>query len=107
VAPIRNRYVNGHFAALVNRVGVDDAPAIAAHFVASNRGLYVSAKHATNLLVRDAEALRTEWLTQTHGTDQEARMEDKTAARGNVFSALIQEAQEAKEAKGDGQDDDE
>lgn len=93
VDPVRNRTTNAHFAAFLERVGIDEAPAIAAHFVRSNRALYASAKHATNLLVRDAEALRTEWATRTHGTETAARQGDRTSAVGNVFAKLIDEAE--------------
>ena len=92
VEPLRNRTVNGHLAALVARVDEGEAPDVAAHYVRSSRGLYVAAKHATNLLVRDAEALRTEWATGTHGTETQARQADRQQATGNVFGRLIEEA---------------
>ena len=82
------------FARFIERVPVDEAPAIAAFFVQSKRGLYVSAKHAVDLLLRDAEALRTEWATGRSSTDTEARQEDRTAATGNAFAPLIAEARE-------------
>lgn len=93
VEPPRNRTVNAHLAALVERVGSEAAPGVAAHYVRSNRGLYVAAKHATNLLVRDAEGLHTEWATQTHGSDTQARQADRTQATGSVFAKLIAEAE--------------
>lgn len=91
-APVRNAKVNGMMAGFVDRLGVSEAPAVARWFVRSNRGLYVSAKHAVDLLLRDAEGLRTEWATQTHGTETEARQADRTQARGNAFQPLIDEA---------------
>lgn len=95
VEPVRNAKVNGQMSAFVGRVGETEAPAIAAHYLRSNRGLYVGAKHATDLLLRDAEALRTEWATGTNGTDTDARRTDKTATTANVFNKLIEEARNA------------
>lgn len=97
--PPRNATINAQLAALIARVGAANAPGIAAHYLHSNRGLYVSAKHATALLLRDAEALSTEWLTRSHGTDTAARQSDKRQALGNVFNELIAEERE----KNDGQ----
>lgn len=89
VEPTRNKRVNGQMATVLELVPAEDAPAIAAFYVRSNRGLYVSAKHPINLLARDAEALRTEWLTGKQGTEAEARQADQTAARGDQALRLI------------------
>jgi uncharacterized protein YdaU (DUF1376 family) len=92
VAPTRNAKVNAMLARLLERIPVAEAPDIAAFYVRSNRGLYVSAKHCVDLLLRDAEGLRTEWATGRTITDTEARQADRTAATGNAFSGLIAEA---------------
>lgn len=92
--PVRNATVNAQLAGFVKRIGLAEAHDVAAFYVRSNRGLYVSAKHPVNLLLRDCEALRTEWATGRQGTDSEARQGDRTAAAGAVFSKLIAEASE-------------
>jgi hypothetical protein len=61
--PVRNGTVNGILSKYVARLPADEAPDVAAFFVAHNGGLYVAAMHAVNLLLRDAEKLRTEWAT--------------------------------------------
>lgn len=91
VEPVRNRQVNGMLANVVERLGAEEAPRVAAFYVQSNRGLYLSAKHAVNLLSKHAEALRTEWVTGHNATDTEARQADRTAALGNVFKELKEE----------------
>lgn len=91
VQPTRNRRVNAQLAKFLEAVPIEDAPDIAAFYVRSNRGLYVSAKHPVNLLLRDAEALRTEWLTGRHGTEAEARQVDKTAATLGQVDRLLAE----------------
>jgi uncharacterized protein YdaU (DUF1376 family) len=83
--PVRNAKTNRLIANVVERLGANDAPHVAAFYVASSRGLYVSATHAVDLLVRDCEALRTQWANGTATTETEARQVDKTAAAGNAF----------------------
>jgi hypothetical protein len=92
--PVQNATVNGQLAQLVKRLGAKEAPAVAQFFVSHNRGLYVSAKHPVNLLLRDAEGLRTEWATGHQVTDTEARNADRTAHTGAVMGKLISEAAE-------------
>ena len=92
VLPVRNKTVNGQFAHLIERLGASEAPPVAAFYVRHNRGLYVSAKHPVNLLLRDCEGLRTDWATGRTVTDTEARQADQTQAAGNVWGDLIAEA---------------
>lgn len=63
VDPTRNATVNGQLANFIKRVPAEEAPAIAAFYVEHNHGLYLNSGHAIGLLLRDAEKLRTEWLT--------------------------------------------
>lgn len=93
VAPVRNARVNSlckQFAALMTQA---EAIGTIHHFLRSNRGIYISAKHDLALAVRDAQALRTDWLNGTHGTDAAARRHDATAARGEVFQRVIDETE--------------
>lgn len=92
VEPTRNKTVNGQLSQFITRVPAAEAPEIASFYVGSSRGLYVAAKHPTNLLLRDAEALRTEWLTGKQGTETEARQADRAQSTGNAFAPLIAEA---------------
>lgn len=91
VDPRRNAKVNGQLAKLVNRIGAEEAPAVAAFYVQHNRALYVSSRHCTDLLLRDAEGLRTEWATGRRVTETEARHADRTQANGDVWGKLIAE----------------
>jgi hypothetical protein len=67
-------------AQVVDRLGANEAPHVAAWYVGSNRALYVSSKHCAELLSRDCEGLRTEWATRTRMTDTEARQADQHQA---------------------------
>lgn len=63
VDPVRNAKVNGQLAQLVDRLGADDAPKVARYYVEHNGARYVGATHKVDLLLIDAEALRTQWAT--------------------------------------------
>lgn len=96
--PVRNRTVNGLLANFVQRIPAEEAPAVARFYVGHRNGLYVSAMHPVNLLLRDAEKLRTEWATKRQVTRTQAMQADRTQTNLNVFAPLIAEAR-AKEAQ--------
>lgn len=89
VPPVRNRKVNGQLAQVVERLG-QEAPAVATFYLGHNKGLYVSSRHCVDLLLRDAEGLRTEWATGRKVTDTEARQADQTAAHGDQAQRMLQ-----------------
>lgn len=91
VEPVRNKQVNGMLARYVDKLPAEEAPDVAAFYVGHNKGLYISARHCVDLLLRDAEGLRTEWATGRKVTDTEARQADQTATRGNQAERLIAE----------------
>jgi uncharacterized protein YdaU (DUF1376 family) len=95
VEPLVNAKVRGMLARFVDRVPRAEAPDVAAFYVRSNRQLYVAARHCVDLLLRDAEGLRTEWATGRAGTETEARQADRTAATGAAFHDLLNEARRA------------
>lgn len=80
VTPVRNAKVNSQINQIVDRLGPDDAPQVAAFFVHHNASWYVSKGHAIGLLLADAEKLRTEWATGRKVTGVQARQVEKTQA---------------------------
>lgn len=54
--------MNANIAQFVARLGVDDAAAVAKFFVQHNDSFYVKSMHSFALALRDAEALRTQWV---------------------------------------------
>ncbi len=73
VEPVRNQKTNALLCQLVDRLGVTDAPTVAEFYLSHNSPLYVRGRHPPNLLVRDAEGLRTQWATGTKATSTEIR----------------------------------
>lgn len=64
--PIRGKAINGQLSRFVDLVGADEAPRVAAYYVCSNETYYANALHPVNLLLRDAQKLRTQWATGRH-----------------------------------------
>ena len=92
VAPARSAQSSSMLKTFLRCVPHEEGPEIAAWYVNSNEQFYVTKKHPVRCLVNDAQKLRTEWATRTHGSQTTARLADQTAHTGAVFSKLIQEA---------------
>lgn len=92
-APVRNAKVNGQLVRLVQRLGRVEAPQVAAFYLGHNGTLYVRAKHCVDLLLRDAEGLRTEWATGRMVTETEARETDRRQGTGDRYRRLIETAE--------------
>lgn len=88
VEPVRNAKVNSILARLVERVGEEEAPQIAAFFVSHNGLQYVQAGHPVELLLRDAEKLAMEWKTGRTITRKEAVDTDKRQAKTDTWREL-------------------
>lgn len=103
--PVRNARVNGQLAQLVARLGAEEAPHVAAHYVGHNGAYYVRSMHDTAALLRDAEKLRTEWATGRRVTQTAATQVDRTQTNYDSFAPLIAEARarEAAEARARGE----
>jgi hypothetical protein len=99
-SPVRNATVNAQMANFVKRIGHEEAPAVAAWYLAHNGRYYVQNLHPVSAMLKDAEKLRTEWFTRRQMTSTEALQTDKTQTNLNAFAPLIEEARrrEAKEA---------
>jgi hypothetical protein len=93
VEPVRNAKVNGQLANFITRISVEEAPAVAAHYVDSNAKLYVAAGHPVDLLLRDAEKLRTEWATDRRVTEAGARELDQRQESSGVWNRMLQKAE--------------
>lgn len=85
VEPVRNQKTNVHLCQLVDRLGAEEAPAVAAFYLSHNLPFYVRARHPTNLLVQDAEGLRTQWATGVKATTLETKSaEQRDSAREQI-----------------------
>lgn len=90
-APVRNARVNSQISQFVSRIPADVAPQVAAFYVWHNDQFYVRNMHPVGLLLKDAEALHTQWKTGQSVTSSQARKIDQTQGRVNVFQEIINE----------------
>lgn len=88
VEPPRNAKVNGQLSQLVARLGADEAPGVARFYLSHRNGLYVSAKHCVDLLLRDYQKLHTEWRTGNVGFQADAREADRLASTGAMWDRV-------------------
>lgn len=93
--PVRNRKVNGQLAQVVQRLGVQEAPEVAAFYVGHKDAFYARDRHGVGLLLRDCEKLRTDWARGEQITSTEARSEEKTAANFGGWSRHLKGAKDA------------
>jgi hypothetical protein len=100
VQPVRNGKVNGQLANLLQRLGADEAPLVAAWFVSHNLRYYVQKMHSVDCLLADAEKLRTEWATNTRVTATMAQQADRTQTNFEAFAGLIAAAEAREQANG-------
>jgi len=92
VEPVRNAKANALCCQVVDRLGAEEAPQVADFFVGHQKSIYTSRRHPLDLLVHDAEALRTDWLTGRQSTVAAAVQGDKTQQNASAFGRLIERA---------------
>ncbi len=100
--PVRNSKANALCCQLVDRLGTEEAPKVAAFYLRSQNRWYSTKGHAIGPLVADAEKLRTEWATGNQLTETAAREADRLQTAGNVWRDLADEAREKQAGKADG-----
>lgn len=95
VKPVRNDKVNSLVKQLVKRLG-QEAAEVAVFYVGHQNAYYVRTCHSLDSLVKDCEALRTQWLSGNRITNTKANEADRLQATGDGWQKLINE-EEAKE----------
>lgn len=88
VEPVRNAKANANVADFVKRVGAEDAPAIIGFYVTHNDGFYVRSMHSFGHALRDAEALRTQWLKGKAITQNDVRKFERNQDFNDTLTAV-------------------
>lgn len=89
VEPVRNATVNGQLSNFVKRLGAGESPQVAAYYLSSNNAFYVRSGHTVGLLVKDAEKLRTEWITGKQTTQAKATQLDRSQSNYDAAQEAI------------------
>tara|TARA_B100001179_G_scaffold137557_1_gene99002 strand:- start:1086 stop:2018 length:933 start_codon:yes stop_codon:yes gene_type:complete len=84
VWPIWNAKVAGQLGQLVDRVGADLAPGVAAYFLSINSQYYVTKGHPVGLLLADCENIAMQMQTGNQMTATRARQMDGTQANASA-----------------------
>lgn len=63
VDPVRNAKVSSQIKQFVKRIGIEEAPDVAAFFLKHEAVKYIQNAHGVGYLLNDCEKLRTEWAT--------------------------------------------
>lgn|SRR3990167_3008097 len=92
--PLRNALANSLVANFCKAVPMEEAPAIAAFYVAHNKYSYVNSKHDLKIMLACASALHTDWKTGQQSTDSQARKLDQGQAQGSIWAKLNAEGKQ-------------
>lgn len=84
VAPVRNAKVNTNVRQLVQRLGREEAPQVAAWFVSVNERYVTQGMHDLGLLLARCEAYRTQWATGRQMTQTSALQQDQTQTNASA-----------------------
>lgn len=89
-APVRNAKINGQLTQLIARIGAEAAPEVAKFFVEHSDSYYVQRMHPVDLLLRDAEALHTQWKAGQQMTGTKAREIERREHNRNSFEQAFE-----------------
>lgn len=102
--PVRNAKVNGMLSQFVKRLGVSEAPLVAAFYLTHNDSYYVKNGHQINLMLQNAEKLRMEWFTGQKITGTKANQIERFENNLNSFARaaeILDQRKNGGTAKGD------
>lgn len=101
--PVKNATVNSQISNFVKRIGADEAPQVAAFYVAHNNAFYVSTMHSVGIMLKDAEKLRTEWATGMRMLGSKAREVERAQHSSDSWdqaAQMLNDRREKNEAVG-------
>jgi uncharacterized protein YdaU (DUF1376 family) len=99
--PVQNAKVRSLIKMLVQRIGEDEAPPVAAFYVNLKDKFYSQKRHPVDLLLKDAEGIRTQWFTGNTTTvfnddrrqlQEQGKKEATARAYARVFGPQTMEA---------------
>ncbi|MDY0190686.1 MAG: hypothetical protein RBR22_08135 [Desulfuromonas sp.] len=90
VWPVWNARTAGQLGQLVDRLGQDAAPKVAAYYLTIADARLITEQHSVNLLLARAEALHTQWATGRRINGTTARQQERTAANFEAAQTAIE-----------------
>lgn len=95
--PLRNAAASKMCCNLVDHLGAEDAPEVAAYYLTHQDFFYVKAGHPLTLLVRDAQKLHTEWKTGRKVTTATAKQTERRSHNQDTVKQYLRDNEENKE----------
>lgn len=95
-APVRSVRQSSQVKQIVQALGADEAPQVAAWFVGHPAQWYVTRGHDIGQLLADITKLRTEWATGRVVTSTAARQSDRRGAMASAVENLLAECEDAR-----------
>lgn len=89
VWPVWNARVAGQVSNLIDRIGHDAAPKVAAYYLSISDQRFITEQHSVGLLLARAEALHTQWATGTRVNSTTARQNERSAANFEAAQTAI------------------
>ena len=83
--PVRNAKANKMISDIVKRLGAEEAPLVAFHYVTINDAFYLRTLHDLGNLLAKCESIRTQWATGNQMTSVTARQIENT--QSNISAA--------------------
>lgn len=87
--PPWNAKIGGQLKSFVSRVPKEEAPSIAAFYLTHGDKFYVQSMHPVGLLLRDAEKLRTEWVTGRKMTGAKAKSSEQKDSNVEAMKSYL------------------
>ena len=89
VYPVWNARVAGQLGKLIDRIGAEAAPKVAAYYLSIADQRYITEQHSVGMLLSRCEALHTQWQTGTRVNGTTARQQERTAANFEAAQTVI------------------
>jgi hypothetical protein len=96
VSPLRGAKVNKLLCSLVDQIGLENAPHVAAYYVTLDDQWYQKKSHDVPTLIQNAQGIFTQWATGTNKTSRDYQQNERRSSLANSRD----EAMKMLEAKG-------
>lgn len=96
--PVWNAKVAGQLGQLVDRLGRDEAPKVAAFYLCVNDRKLISSMHSVGHLLQDAESYRTQWFTGRQINSTTAAQIEKTQSNLSAAEQALAEQRARRQA---------
>ena len=94
VAPLRNAKVSKQLCMLVDQVGAENAPLVAAYYLTIMDSWYLKKSHDVSTLLQNAQAIFTQWATGTNKTSRDHQQQERRSTLVNSRDEAMRIIQE-------------